>query len=61
MPFITVEVGEGRTLDQRRAFVAAVTEAAVEHLDATPDAVRIRMTEIGPYDLARGGRFRGDQ
>lgn len=55
MPFITVEILPGRTIDQRQDFAAAVTAAAVTHLATQPDRVRIRFTEISEDDLARGG------
>lgn len=41
MPNITVEILRGRTVEQCRAFVEAVTEAAETHLGATPDRTRI--------------------
>lgn len=55
MPFIRVEILEGRTIDQRRRFVEAVTRAAVECLEAKPERVRILFEELKPEDLARGG------
>lgn len=55
MPFIRVEILEGRTIDQRRRFVEAVTRAAVECLEAKPERVRVRFEELKPEDLARGG------
>lgn len=55
MPFIWVEMLEGRTIDQRRQFVKAVTRAAVDYLGAEPKKVRIRFAEIKPQDLARNG------
>ncbi|MFI6480889.1 tautomerase family protein [Nonomuraea sp. NPDC050663] len=55
MPNITVELLRGRTLDQRREFVAAVTEQAVDILGARRQDVRIVFTEIGGDDVANGG------
>jgi 4-oxalocrotonate tautomerase len=60
MPNITVELLRGRTLDQRRRFVAAVTEQAVEILNARPQDVRIVFTEIGGHDVANGGVLAAD-
>ena len=60
MPNITVELLRGRSLDQRRRFVAAVTEKAVEILDARPQDVRIVFTEIEPTDVANGGLLAAD-
>jgi 4-oxalocrotonate tautomerase len=55
MPFISVEILKGRTLDQRREFARRVTDAAVETLDTTPDKVRIVFRELDPTELSRGG------
>jgi 4-oxalocrotonate tautomerase len=55
MPNITVELLSGRTMDQRREFAEAVTEAAVSILKAKRPAVRIRFDEIEKSDVANGG------
>jgi 4-oxalocrotonate tautomerase len=55
MPNITVELLSGRTMDQRREFVEAVTEAAVAILKAKRASVRIRFDEIEKSDVANGG------
>jgi 4-oxalocrotonate tautomerase len=60
MPNITVELLSGRTLDQRRRFVAAVTEQAVQILNARPQDVRIVFTEISGHDVANGGVLAAD-
>lgn len=61
MPNITVELLSGRTMDQRREFVAAVTEAAVAILKAKPASVRIRFDEIEKSDVANGGVLESDK
>lgn len=60
MPFITVELLKGRTVDQRREFAAAVTKAAGEYLNAAPERVRIRFLDIDPSDLATAGQLASD-
>jgi len=60
MPNITVELLTGRTLEQKRAFVAAVTDAAVETLKAKRESVRIRLDEIETWDVANGGKLESD-
>jgi 4-oxalocrotonate tautomerase len=55
MPNITVELLSGRSVDQRREFVEAVTEAAVNVLKARRQDVRIRFDEIERGDVANGG------
>ncbi|GGK83183.1 hypothetical protein GCM10007964_27200 [Sphaerisporangium melleum] len=61
MPNITVELLSGRTMDQRREFVAAVTDAAVDILKARREAVRIVFTEIEKSDVANGGTLESDK
>ncbi len=61
MPNITVELLSGRTLDQRREFVAALTEAAVDILKARREAVRVVFTEIEKSDVANGGVLESDR
>jgi 4-oxalocrotonate tautomerase len=60
VPFITVEVLKGKTLDQRREFARRVTAAAVEALDTPADKVRIVFRELDPSDLSRAGILASD-
>ncbi|GAB4051268.1 tautomerase family protein [Catellatospora paridis] len=55
MPNITVELLAGRTLDQRRQFVQAVTEQAEAILGARRQDVRILFVEISGELVAKGG------
>ena len=55
MPNITVELLSGRTIEQRREFVEAVTDAAITILKARRESVRIRFDEIEKSDVANGG------
>lgn len=57
MPFIRVELYRGRTPEQKKAYVEAVTRATVEILGAKPEAVRIRFDELDPEDLAWAGEY----
>ena len=60
MPNITVELFTGRTLEQKREYVAAVTRSTVEILKVKPEAVRIRLVEMETWDLANGGKLESD-
>ena len=60
MPNITVELFTGRTLEQKRAFVAALTRDTVEILKVKPESVRIRLVEMETWDLANGGKLESD-
>jgi 4-oxalocrotonate tautomerase len=61
VPNITVELLSGRTLDQRREFAAAVTQAAVDILNAKRASVRIRFDELEREDVANAGLLESDQ
>lgn len=55
MPTIRVEMFEGRTPEQKRSFVQAVTQAAVETLGTSPEAVDVILQEVKRSDWATGG------
>jgi 4-oxalocrotonate tautomerase len=57
MPTLHVELYEGRTVAQKRAFAAAVTTVAVETLGCTPDSVEVIFVDVKREDWAVGGRL----
>ncbi|MFZ6641037.1 4-oxalocrotonate tautomerase [Undibacterium sp. TC4M20W] len=61
MPTINVQMFEGRTLEQKRAFVKAVTEASAQTLGCSLDAVDIIIQEIKREDWASGGILWSDK
>lgn len=61
MPTIRVEMFEGRTPEQKQAFVTALTEATVKTLGTSPEAVDVVLTEIKKTDWATGGVFWSDK
>ena len=61
MPIIQVNLLEGRTVAQKRAMVAAVTEAIVESLGVRADSVRIMINEMHPEHYALAGVSAGQQ
>jgi 4-oxalocrotonate tautomerase len=46
LPVVTIELWEGRTVDQKRRLVRAVTDAMVEHAGARPDALHVIIHEV---------------
>lgn len=60
MPTIHVELFAGRTVEQKRAAAAAITEAVVRTLGGTPDAVDIIFTDVERHDWATAGRLWSD-
>jgi 4-oxalocrotonate tautomerase len=55
MPTIRVEMFEGRTPEQKQAFVKAVTEATVQTLGGSPEAVQVVIFDVSKSDWATGG------
>jgi 4-oxalocrotonate tautomerase len=61
MPVVTVELWEGRTLDQKRALCKAITEAMIEHAEAKPDALHVILHEVPRENWARAGVLGSDR
>ena len=60
MPTLHVELFAGRTVEQKRALAAALTEACVKTLGGSPDAVDIIIRDVERHDWATGGRLWSD-
>lgn len=60
MPIIHVHMFEGRTIDQKRKLVAAMTEAVVKALEVKPEVVRIILHDMALHDYAVAGVLRAD-
>ena len=55
MPTLRVEMFEGRTQEQKKALVKALTQAVVESLGTKPESVDIVLYDIKKSDWATGG------
>jgi 4-oxalocrotonate tautomerase len=51
----------GRSVEQKRKVVAAVTAAAADALDCSPNTVRILITEHGPEEFSVAGVTAGQR
>lgn len=60
MPTIRIELFEGRTTEQKRALVSAVTEACVRTLGGSPESVDVLLFDIARENWATGGRLWSD-
>ena len=60
MPIIDVKLLEGKTVDQKRKLVAAVTDAVVGSLGVKPDSVRITLSEMARENYAVAGVLASD-
>jgi len=61
MPVIHVHMFEGRTLDQKRKLVVAMTEAVVKSLDAKPETVQILIHENSKSNVSVAGVLHSDK
>jgi 4-oxalocrotonate tautomerase len=61
MPLVHIQMAEGRTAEQKRAVMAAMTDAMVEHLGASPESVRVWITEFPDTDFMAGGEVLADK
>ena len=57
MPTYHIEMMEGRTLEQKKKLVEAITSVSVEILGGTPDAVDILITDVKRENWATGGKL----
>ena len=57
MPTIRVELMEGRTPEQKKNLVKALTAAVVETLGSKPEAVDVLLFDIKRSDWATGGEL----
>lgn len=61
MPIIQVNMLEGRSVAQKRAMIAAVTDAVVDSLGVTRDSVRILINEVHAEHFAVSGISAGER
>ncbi|KQT08020.1 4-oxalocrotonate tautomerase [Ramlibacter sp. Leaf400] len=55
MPTLRVELMEGRTPEQKKELVKALTQAVVDTLGSKPESVDILLYDIRKGDWATGG------
>lgn len=61
MPVVTVQLYEGRSHEQKRALVAAITRAMVDLVDADPTGLHVILDEVSPVNWGRGGLLGTDR
>lgn len=61
MPTINVQLFAGRSGEQKRAFVEAITEATCKSLGCKPEAVDVIIQEVQKENWATGGKLWSDQ
>jgi 4-oxalocrotonate tautomerase len=61
MPVVIVEMWEGRTVDQKRNLIRAITDAMVEHAACSPDHLHVVIHESTKENWGRGGIISTDE
>lgn len=61
MPFVNVKMLEGRTHDQKKQLVEAITNALVDICNANPDSTMVVVEDVSRDHWARGGKFLSEQ
>ncbi len=61
MPIIQVDMFEGKTVEQKRKLVVAITDAVVKALNVKPEVVRIILHNVAKHDYAVAGVLEADK
>ena len=61
MPVVNIKLLEGRTVEQKRAMVKAVTKAISESIGASESAIWISIEDMKPENFSQGGELRLDK
>ena len=61
MPFVQIEMLEGRTVEQKRKMVKGITEAISASLSVPDSAVSIIIRDMPKTNLAKAGKLRCDE
>lgn len=57
MPYVRIELIEGRSEDQKAAVAEAVTKALVELAGAKAESIFIVFDDVPPHNWASGGKL----
>jgi 4-oxalocrotonate tautomerase len=57
MPTFNIQLFEGRTVEQKRQFVEAITRVTCETLGCEPGSVDIILTDVKKENWATGGKL----
>ena len=61
MPFVTVQIGKGHSIEKKRKLVKAVTDALVTALGTKPEWITVHIDEFEREDWAVGGVLHYDK
>jgi 4-oxalocrotonate tautomerase len=61
VPLIQISMARGRTTEQKRALLEAVTRAVHESIAAPIPSIRVWIHEFGPDEFIAGGEILADR
>ena len=61
MPIVSIKIAKGRTTDQKRHLVKAITDSVVSILDVKPEWVSVLFEEFDRENWATGGELHIDK
>ncbi len=61
MPLVNVQMAEGRSPAQKKALMAAITDAMHEHIGTPRESVRVWINEFPNTDFMAGGELLADK
>lgn len=57
MPVVTVQLWTGRSVEQKRKLVAAITDAMVQHAGCKPDHLHVIIQDVPKESWGRDGKL----
>jgi 4-oxalocrotonate tautomerase len=61
MPFVTIDIWEGRTVEQKRELIKAVTSAVTGVIGCPEEAVDVIIRDVPKGNWATGGKLHCDE
>lgn len=61
MPVVTVQMWSGRTTEQKRRLVRAITDAMVEHANCKPEHLHVIIQDVPKDSWGRSGTLGIDE
>ena len=61
MPYVNIVLKEGRTVEQKRELVKAVTDAFVRSINVKPESLHIVVHDEPAHNIASGGVLLSDK
>ena len=61
MPIVSIKIAKGRSLEQKRKLVQAVTQAISASIEVKPEKIWIQIDEFEPENFATNGTLMTDR